>query len=69
MKLGWGVLTKTEALWVQVLRHKYSFDSDSIPPVLKKTTASDVWRGICDIWSPLRNGIRWSLGDGNSVSF
>lgn len=40
MKLGWGLLTQPDSLWVQVLKTKYKLDLTEIPENITRSTRS-----------------------------
>lgn len=40
MKLGWGTIGSLDALWIQVLRHKYGYGNNRIPVVYRKNNGS-----------------------------
>lgn len=40
MKLGWGLLTQPDKLWVQILKGKYVKDKGHPPVVITKPNAS-----------------------------
>lgn len=42
MKLGWGLLTQPDSLWVQVLKTKYKLDLTEIPENITRSTRSFV---------------------------
>ncbi|KAH1031094.1 hypothetical protein J1N35_043268 [Gossypium stocksii] len=66
MKIGYSLITKTKALWVQILRAKYSFHerfSDSII----QNRCSYIWKAIAKAWPLLHNNMIWSTGNGRYV--
>lgn len=69
MKLGWELVTKREALWVQVLRYKYKCGNLHIPKVQVGSRASHVWRGIGQVWQLVEQGTSWIIKNGHSVKF
>lgn len=69
MKLGWGLIQDSEALWVRVLRNKYKCEGGIIPSVAKGNQCSELWRGICTTWKEVLKGVRWSVGDGKITKF
>lgn len=50
MKLGWGILTLPNALWVKVLRSKYMREKVGVPQPVAKSGDSPLWKGICKVW-------------------
>ncbi|XP_072094141.1 uncharacterized mitochondrial protein AtMg00310-like [Arachis hypogaea] len=50
MKIIWRILKEPEALWVQVLSHKYTRYSDSHHAFDSKKANSMFWRDINKIW-------------------
>ncbi|EEF44146.1 conserved hypothetical protein [Ricinus communis] len=47
MKLGWGILTLPNALWVKVLRSKYMREEVGLSQPVAKSGDSPLWKGIC----------------------
>lgn len=64
MKLGWGILTQPNSLWVTVLKTQYIKDGDALTEVSTRRNVSSLWRGICSVWQYVIQGIKWILGDG-----
>lgn len=50
MKLGWELITRTDKLWVEVIREKYRGGVHPIPVVSKRQVESNSWRGIRKVW-------------------
>lgn len=67
-KLSWQVAKDSEKLWVRVLRDKYVTNGDFLSTVAKGN-ASWVWRSICKGNSVVEIGMKWSVGNGNSLRF
>ena len=68
-KIGWGLITNLDDLWVWVLRSKYRCGNDLIPQVRKGSDSSNLWKGICQAWNIVENNVIWRLGDGPRVKF
>ena len=69
MKIGWGLLTKPNSLWVRVLKSKYGMlDLVNVNMDLP-TSSSYLWRTICRVWKNVKVGVKWSLGDGKKMKF
>lgn len=68
-KLGWHLLTNREALWVQVLRFKYGCGNLIIPSMKCSSRPSHLWRGICEFWPFVAQGIKWSVNNRQGVKF
>lgn len=68
MKVAWGLVTKSDALWVQVLKSKYKFSKEEIPWSLKQRYGSPLWKGVCLVWPLVKKNCQWSLRSGKSVS-
>lgn len=49
MKLGWGVISKKDSLWAQVLRFKYGYGNLTIPSINCGSRASHLWGDICQV--------------------
>nr|KYP34983.1 Putative ribonuclease H protein At1g65750 family [Cajanus cajan] len=69
MKNCWEFITQPDKLWVKVLNAKYKCGTARIPRVTAKKSASNVWRGMCSVWSMVSQNIIWRIGDGNHVRF
>lgn len=67
LKLGWGLVSKTDDLWVRVLRGKYlqTRDNENMIP----NQGSRLWRHICKLWPLIQRSIRFRLGDGKTANF
>ncbi|KAF7830690.1 putative glycerophosphodiester phosphodiesterase, protein kinase RLK-Pelle-LRK10L-2 family [Senna tora] len=68
-KLGRRLIEDRNSLWAKVVRSKYKCGSDLIPLVDKRRKGSCVWKGICKVWERVEQGLKWNLGDGNTVRF
>ncbi|KAJ8767189.1 hypothetical protein K2173_013586 [Erythroxylum novogranatense] len=68
-KLCWGLLSDREALWSQVLIHKYEMAGASRLKFKATHQASWLWHAICDVWEKVVGGIGWSIGSGQQVKF
>jgi len=67
-KLAWKVLTQPENLWVQQIRAKYGAPEhffDTRP----KPTDSWVWKCLLRLRPFIQRGIRWKVGNGQSINF
>lgn len=69
MKLGWGVLTEPQALWIQALKNKYNVRGDIVPNVHHTRNESQTWRFISEVWNLLKQGIFLLIGNGCSIYF
>ena len=69
MKLGWQLISRRDALWVQVVRNKYQCGTDLIPCMDSRKPSSNTWQGIKNVWDKMREGmvvnnneqVRWKL--------
>lgn len=67
-KLGWKILTDQQSWWVKIVKAKYLRNSNFF--VVKKSSSSSLaWKGILDSRNIIQEGIRWIVGDGNSICF
>lgn len=69
MKLSWGIISKSDKLWVRVLCSKYGVDSNNPPTSLPDKNGSRIWKAIRTVWDVTMQGTRWSVGNGDSVWF
>lgn len=69
VKLNWKLLTRMGNVWCSVLVAKYKIKEGDGAHFKVKQRASNVWRGV--LWGAdlLRKGLRWSVGNGRTVSF
>jgi hypothetical protein len=67
MKLTFGVLTKPNELWVQVLREiYYEFLKNKV--ILKgKRQLFYTWRSIVSVWEQMLCGTKWNINNGKEV--
>lgn len=68
-KLGWGLIKQKDALWTQVLRHKYKCGTGIMPVVKAGADASRLWKSIAKNWSHVEEGSIWRVGKGHDVKF
>ncbi|KAL4291581.1 hypothetical protein GQ457_14G017740 [Hibiscus cannabinus] len=68
MKVGFQLLTDTEALWVRVLKAKYNV-TDSLPVSIRRSSCSRLWSGLASVWDAISDSVSWSIGDGSQASF
>ncbi|KAL1071464.1 hypothetical protein V6Z11_D11G091000 [Gossypium hirsutum] len=66
MKIGFNFASKSNVLWVRVLRAKYGW-KDQFPDSINRSQCSHLWRALSKIWPLLRENIAWSIGDGASA--
>jgi hypothetical protein len=63
-KLVWSIHQNCDALWVQVLKHKYI--KNELFLSIPKKLGSVTWNAIMKALSALKDGFQFRLGDGNS---
>ncbi|KAH1081881.1 hypothetical protein J1N35_021642 [Gossypium stocksii] len=68
LKLGFQLVSKTDSLWVQILRNKYNIHG-TIPNILHRNNCSYVWRSIVKVWDDVNQGLVWIIQDGLIVNF
>ncbi|MBA0832850.1 hypothetical protein Goarm_017209 [Gossypium armourianum] len=61
MKIGFDLVSKSNALWVRVLWSKYGLDS------INRSQCSHLRRSLAKIWPLLRENLAWAIGDGASI--
>ena len=69
MKIGWGLISSPNSLWVKVLLSKYGLDHTLLPNVLPTKYGSYMWKAVGGIWPEVLKGIKWDIGNGNKVRF
>ena len=68
-KVGWGLISRKDDLWVKVVRAKYKCGQDLIARIKHHRQSSNLWKGISKARSLVQDGISWSLGRGDSIRF
>ncbi|KAK5775823.1 hypothetical protein PVK06_043768 [Gossypium arboreum] len=66
LKLGYSLITKTEALWVQILKPKYNL-VESMTESIMRNRCSYIWKAVAQVWPLLRSNMIWSIGNERSV--
>ncbi|RYR02033.1 hypothetical protein Ahy_B06g080882 [Arachis hypogaea] len=69
MKLGWGLVANKDSLWARVLRSKYKCGSDILSRVNRKSSMSNLWKGIVSAWHDVEKKSIWHIGDGSQIKF
>jgi len=67
-KLSWKFLTQPNNYWVQQMRARYCLP-DEFFHYKKKQTDSWAWKCMLRVREFVKRGIRWKLGNGQSISF
>ena len=52
-KVGWGLINDRDELWVQVIRSRYYCGNDIIPRISWRNGGSNLWKGVCKVWSDI----------------
>ncbi|QHO57258.1 Putative ribonuclease H protein [Arachis hypogaea] len=65
MKIVWRFMKVPEALWSQVLTHKYKEG----PCLQSKPSDSPFWKDITKLWHALKEYCSVAIGDGSTTSF
>ncbi|KAL4279829.1 hypothetical protein GQ457_03G024220 [Hibiscus cannabinus] len=68
LKVRFQLISNPDKIWVQILRAKYGW-RDSMPQELRCANASQLWNGLSDIWGVIKDGLCWSVRDGNVTDF
>lgn len=61
IKLGWGLMTNSEALWAKVLLHHYMRNierDDLLMPLNAGNQSSPIWKAICHLWPHVLEGVK-----------
>ncbi|KAH9730831.1 putative ribonuclease H protein [Citrus sinensis] len=69
MKINWSLITEPTKLSNKVLLTKYGVQMDEVPTSLPTRCGSPLWKAMGNIWEKTRGGIRWNIGDGETVNF
>ncbi|XP_026417342.1 uncharacterized protein LOC113312820 [Papaver somniferum] len=65
-KLAWRMLNEPDALWVQILKHKYFLNTNPIHAECNESM-SWIWKGICRGLELVRKYYCWEVWDGNAI--
>lgn len=68
-KLGWRLTTDADAVWGRILARKYMGDNHFLLEEGHCLIGSSIWKAIRSSRSILHEGMRWKLGDGESIKF
>ncbi|KAG8480634.1 hypothetical protein CXB51_025228 [Gossypium anomalum] len=66
MKIGFNIVSNTNALWVRVIRTKYGISS-RLPQNISSGHCSFLWRSIAKVWPLIYENLSWSVGDGKNI--
>ncbi|KAH1031612.1 hypothetical protein J1N35_043786 [Gossypium stocksii] len=66
MKIGYNLITKSEALWVQVLKSKYGMCGNMLTSIMR-SNCSYMWRVVAKVWALLCSNMIWTIGNGRTV--
>ncbi|CAN1219300.1 Putative ribonuclease H protein At1g65750, partial [Linum perenne] len=69
MKLTWGLMKNTEALWVKVLKTKYLKQYVNGFSPCKSKRWSSCWKGINETWPIFTGGLYWGIRNGKQTNF
>lgn len=67
-KLGWICLSDPSNWWAQIVIKKY-LKKEGFLGTTKKSAHSAAWKAILEACSVLHKGIRWIVGNGQSIPF
>jgi len=68
MKLGWSIMNDMNGLWTCVLRCMYGWSQECTSDPKAKGKDSPLWKAIYKVWSQVRAGTMWSVGNGRRES-
>lgn len=69
MKVGWGILSQSYALWVWVLVSKYKINLDKLMVRNIYVFSLVLWQGVHEVWGDVLKGIVWAIGNGQRIRF
>lgn len=69
MKLCWNLMTNHKALWVELVRAKYSYGRSILPNMKLGSRPSHLWRGMIQSWPYIEQDPSWVVRDGQDVRF
>lgn len=67
-RLGWRPLNEDDSLWSRTLKNKYGRGREGLDIFTSKSRSSHIWKGMVDA-APMMEGVKWRLGNGNSIRF
>ena len=67
-KAGWQLCDNSEKLWTNVFKAKYLKNVDMMH-CENKATDSVVWKGILRRFYEVKEGFKWNVKNGRSISF
>ncbi|PNX81608.1 ribonuclease H [Trifolium pratense] len=67
MKLAWSIRSGEEALWIDVIRGKYSRGNSNFNHVVSKSHDSNLWKNLVNIWNSFNLYEFWTIGNGSKV--
>ncbi|KAF7844993.1 ribonuclease H [Senna tora] len=68
-KLAWNLLNNKKELWVEIIKNKYNFDSQSRNNLTCKMTDSRLWKEIVKLWPEFYKMVSWNIGNGSNINF
>jgi hypothetical protein len=68
MKLAWAIRSGEKALWIDVIRGKYSRSNPNFDQVVAKVYDSSLWKNLVNIWDNFELYEFWSIGKGSVVN-
>ncbi|KAA3463577.1 LINE-1 reverse transcriptase isogeny [Gossypium australe] len=66
MKIGFSLVSKSDTLWVRILRAKHGWKGQ-LPETISKNKCSHLWRSLSKLWPSVRENLIWSIGNGADV--
>ncbi|CAI9108429.1 OLC1v1008013C1 [Oldenlandia corymbosa var. corymbosa] len=69
LKHAWGLLSDEGGYWQQILRAKYEIQSSEILASIDRPNCSLLWKHIANAWPIILAGIRWTVGNGETIRF
>lgn len=70
MKLCWGLIMKSEILWVKFLRAQYECGDNFILVTIKKKSSNSLnWQAITAVWEIFMKGIGKKIKGGQNTKF
>ncbi|XP_026459211.1 uncharacterized protein LOC113359854 [Papaver somniferum] len=66
-KLAWRLVNEHDALWVQIMAHKYFPDFNPLSDAIS-SNGSRIWRGICHGLEIVKKNSYWEIANGNDIN-
>ncbi|KAG5620665.1 hypothetical protein H5410_005883 [Solanum commersonii] len=67
-KLAWRAFTKLNSMWASILINKFVGSNCFAIDLKAKPNHSKIWKNIGKGWEICKAGLKWSIGNGSTIS-